>query len=52
MRFSNVVIFGPFSVQWKQLNRASVYRASRLFEQFQLEKKTIPSFSSYQFFTY
>jgi len=25
-------------IQWKQLNTASVYRANRLFEQFQLKK--------------
>ena len=33
------------SLQWKPLNRASVYRADCLFEQFRLNK-TIPSFSS------
>jgi len=35
-------------MQWKPLNRASVYRANRLFEQFRLKKKTILSFSSYK----
>ena len=33
------------------LNRASVYKANRLFEQFRL-KKTILSFPSYKFFAY
>jgi len=39
-------------IQWKLLNRASVYRANRLFEQFRLKKKTILSFSSYKFFAW
>jgi len=38
-------------IQWKLLNRASVYRANRLFKQFRL-KNTILSFSSYKFFAY
>jgi len=38
-------------IQWKPLNKASVYRANRLFEQFRL-KKTILYFSSYKFFAY
>jgi len=33
-------------IQWKLLNRASIYRANRLFEQFRLNK-TILSFSSF-----
>jgi len=44
-------IFFAFTVQWKLLNRTSVYRANRLFKQFRL-KKTILSFSSYKFFAY
>jgi len=38
-------------IQWKALNRASVYRANHLFEQFRLNKKMILSFS-YKFFAY
>jgi len=38
-------------VQWKALNRASVYRANRLFEQFRRNKTMILSFS-YKFFAY
>jgi len=39
-------------IQWKPLNRASVYRANLLFEQFRLNKKTILYFTSYKFFAY
>jgi len=38
-------------IQWKALNRASVFRANRLFEQFWLNTKLILSFS-YKFFAY
>jgi len=36
--------------QWKPFNRASVYKANRLFEQFRLNSKMILSFSSYKLF--
>jgi len=39
-------------LQWKLLNRASVYRANCLYEQFQLKKKTILYFSPCKFFAY
>jgi len=32
-------VFVVNNIQWKPLNRASVYRANRLFEQFRLKKK-------------
>jgi len=52
MRIQQQYININFSaVQWKLLNRASIYRANLLFEQFRL-KKRILSFSSYKFFAY
>jgi len=36
--------FKNMKIQWKALNRASVYRANHLFEQFRLNKKNDPIF--------
>ena len=32
------IVLKNLKIQWKPLNRASVYRANRLFEQFRLKK--------------
>jgi len=39
-------------IQWKPLNRASVYRAKRLFEQFWLKKNDPIFFLLYKIFAY